>query len=397
MSGPQHPVATGRIVLAGAAGALLAALLGAGPSAAVGTTALGPGPVSVDAVVPTQPQISFLHGLFEVERSTREAPGASREEVPAFGAEPLSVNGVGTVFVPPEGAGMVPDGDAVDIEAGLDASRASYAPADLPMPPVSGIPRLPHTVYLSYLAAEAREHRSRPGCHLDWPMLAGIGEIESSQANEGSVRSDGTAYPPIYGPTLNGRNGYTAVRDTDRGRLDGDSRWDRAVGPMQFMPATWEEWGADGNGDGVADPQNVYDASLTAARYLCANGRDLSVPAQYDRAVLSYNDDENYVAAVRAWAEYYRQVAPTQNRPQPHPHPRPTPTPTPTPTPRPTPTPTRPPAPASSPTPAPGPHPPVRPTPPPGPTPTPGSPGPSRSPGPTAPAGPTVPDKWHTR
>jgi len=362
VSARRRPVAAGQVVLLGAAGALLAALLGAGPAPALSATPHDPDPaaasVSVDAIVLTQPQISYLHGLFEPQRPSRSAPGAMREEVPAFGSQSLSVSGVGTVFVPPESTGMVPDGDAADIEAGLIVSRASYAPANLPMPPSGGRPRLPHTVYLSYLAAEARERRSRPDCHLDWPMLAGIGEIESTQADEGRVRPDGTSFPPIYGPLLNGRNGYAAVPDTDGGRLDGNPRWDRAVGPMQFMPQTWQEWGSDGNGDGRADPQNVYDASLTAARYLCANGRDLSVPAQYTSAVLSYNDDLAYVRAVRAWARYYREGTPAQNPPRPQPVPRPQPTPQPTPTP--TPPPTRPPHPQP---PAP-PHPPTVPRPP---------------------------------
>ncbi len=37
---------------------------------------------------------------------------------------------------------------------------------------------------------------------------------------------------------LNGANGTQAIRDTDAGQLDGDSIWDRAVGPMQFIPST---------------------------------------------------------------------------------------------------------------------------------------------------------------
>ena len=334
--GSKRPLAAAQVVLLGAAGALLVALVGAGPAPAPSAASADQDTVSVDAIVLARPvtphQISYLQGLFETKRPIRQAPGAMREEVPAFGAQPLSVNGVGTVFVPPESTGMVPDGDAADIAASLIPSRASYAPANLPMPPSGGRrPRLPHTVFLSYLAAEARERRARPGCHLDWPMLAGIGEIESTQAQAGRVRPDGTSYPPIYGPTLDGRGGYEAVPDTDHGRLDGDPYWDRAVGPMQFMPQTWEEWGSDGNGDGRADPQNVFDASLTAARYLCANGRDLAVPAQYAGAVLSYNDDWAYVHAVRAWARYYREGALTQGPPRPRPGPAPQPTPQPPP------------------------------------------------------------------
>lgn len=39
----------------------------------------------------------------------------------------------------------------------------------------------------------------------------------------------------------------------------------RALGPMQFLPGTWSRYAADGDGDGKADVQNVFDASLAAA------------------------------------------------------------------------------------------------------------------------------------
>ena len=90
----------------------------------------------------------------------------------------------------------------------------------------------------------------------------------------------------------------SAIRDTDGGRYDGDSVWDRAAGPMQFIPGTWRLWGADGNGDGVRDPQNVEDAALAAANYLCAGGRDLSRPADLTAAVLSYNHSQRYLSTV---------------------------------------------------------------------------------------------------
>ena len=86
------------------------------------------------------------------------------------------------------------------------------------------------------------------------------------------------------------------MADTDGGRLDGDTTWDRAVGPMQFLPSTWRTFGVDGDGDGVADPQDVEDASASTAAYLCYGGRDL--PAGGLRtAILSYN----HSAAYRGW------------------------------------------------------------------------------------------------
>jgi len=50
---------------------------------------------------------------------------------------------------------------------------------------------------------------------------------------------------------------------------DGDTGWDRAVGPMQFIPGTWRRYAADANADGKQDPNNVYDAAAGAAHYLC--------------------------------------------------------------------------------------------------------------------------------
>jgi hypothetical protein len=109
---------------------------------------------------------------------------------------------------------------------------------------------------------------------------------------------------PILGPRLTG-GPYAVVRDTDGGAYDGDPVYDRAVGPMQFIPSTWAHWGADGNGDGRDDPDNVFDAALAAGRYLCAGGRDLSDPAQLDRAVLGYNASQEYLRTVRAWYAYF--------------------------------------------------------------------------------------------
>ncbi|OEV19807.1 hypothetical protein AN219_27625, partial [Streptomyces nanshensis] len=75
-------------------------------------------------------------------------------------------------------------------------------------------------------------------------------------ARGGDLRSDGTTRRPILGPVLDG-DGFARITDTDGGAWDGDTRFDRAVGPMQFIPGTWRSWGADGNGDGRKDPHNI--------------------------------------------------------------------------------------------------------------------------------------------
>src|SRR2546428_764976 len=88
--------------------------------------------------------------------------------------------------------------------------------------------------------------------------------LATAAARSGVVDANGTTVSPILGPVLDG-NGFAAIPDTDGGRLDGNQVWDRAVGPMQFLPSTWTTWSADGNGDHRADPNNVFDASLAAA------------------------------------------------------------------------------------------------------------------------------------
>ena len=163
---------------------------------------------------------------------------------------------------------------------------------------------LPATVFAAYRRAEEELARTAPGCRLRWQLLAAIGQVESGQARGGRVTPDGTTVTPILGPRLTG-GAFAVVRDTDGGAYDGDAVYDRAVGPMQFIPSTWARWGADGNGDGRTDPDNVYDAALAAGRYLCAGGRDLSNPAELDRAILGYNHSEAYLRTVRAWYAYY--------------------------------------------------------------------------------------------
>ena len=165
---------------------------------------------------------------------------------------------------------------------------------------------IPATVLRAYRAAEASVGRTDPGCRLPWELLAAIGKVESGQARGGAVDRNGTTLGRITGPPLDGR-GFALIRDTDGGVHDGDTVYDRAVGPMQFLPSTWAGWGADGNGDGRADPNNIFDAALAAGHYLCAGDRDLGRAADLDRAVLSYNHSGAYLRLVRYWLTFYRE------------------------------------------------------------------------------------------
>ncbi|MBC2902246.1 lytic murein transglycosylase [Streptomyces sp. PSKA01] len=213
-----------------------------------------------------------------------QAPGAA----PARAAAPME-----------QAAGRGPSvsGDA-PYRTGLPPLRVRKAGSA----PVGGA--LPASVFAAYRRAEARLADSAPGCRLRWQLLAAVGQVESGQAGGGRVDAEGTTLTPIRGPRLDGVR-FALIRDSDGGALDGDAVYDRAVGPMQFIPSTWAVWGADGNGDGRADPHNVFDAALAAGRYLCAGGRDLSVPGDLDAAILGYNHSGAYLRTVRAWFAYF--------------------------------------------------------------------------------------------
>ncbi|USQ87715.1 lytic transglycosylase domain-containing protein [Streptomyces phaeoluteigriseus] len=165
---------------------------------------------------------------------------------------------------------------------------------------------IPATVLDAYKKAAASLAGSKPGCNLPWELLAAIGKVESGHARGGNVDADGKTRSAILGPVLDG-NGFANISDTDNGAFDGDTTHDRAVGPMQFIPSTWEWAGRDGNGDGAKDPNNIYDAALAAGHYLCRYSWDMSTDAGLRSAILSYNNSTDYYNTVVSWLEYYRK------------------------------------------------------------------------------------------
>jgi hypothetical protein len=167
--------------------------------------------------------------------------------------------------------------------------------------------------YLALYQTAVRDRCPR----LPWAVLAAIGKIESDHGRTGGARlgPDGRVEPRIIGVALDGSPGTRQVGDTDDGLYDGDGIFDRAVGPMQFIPSTWARAGVDASGDGLADPHNAIDAVHAAASYLCSVGAD--DPSRIRDAVWAYNHSWEYVDAVLIQASRYAVDGGERVRPSP--------------------------------------------------------------------------------
>ncbi|MGN6218759.1 MAG: lytic murein transglycosylase [Microbacterium sp.] len=165
---------------------------------------------------------------------------------------------------------------------------------------------IPERALAAYAGAALAANETHPGCGIGWNTLAAIGFVESEHGSMtgATLRPDGTVAPAIIGIPLDG-NGTNPVPDTDQGRIDGDAVWDRAVGPMQFIPSTWEAVGQDGNRDGKTDINQIDDAALAAAIHLCDVGGDLTVSANWIAAIGAYNPSVEYNNRVADAASHF--------------------------------------------------------------------------------------------
>jgi hypothetical protein len=177
---------------------------------------------------------------------------------------------------------------------------------------VSGLSRngIPQAALQAYSRAQQVMSKVDPGCNLPWTLVAAIGRVESNHGRHGGnvLNADGVAVPGIFGPQLNGI-GTAEISDSDGGSLDGDVNFDRAVGPMQFIPGTWRVTGVDGDGDGTRNPQDIDDAAMSTAVYLCAGDTNLAEPGDLNAAILRYNHSQSYVDLVIRIAEAYARGA----------------------------------------------------------------------------------------
>ncbi|BBY46249.1 lytic transglycosylase domain-containing protein [Mycolicibacterium celeriflavum] len=167
-------------------------------------------------------------------------------------------------------------------------------------PGALGIPAMALSAYRN---AERMMAAAYPGCGVSWNLLAGIGRIESMHANGGATDARGTAIRPIFGPALDGTlpGNEVIVQNRTADRIT----YARAMGPMQFLPGTWSRYASDGDGDGKAEVQNLFDASLAAARYLCSGNLNLRDQSHVMSAILRYNNSVAYARNVLGWAAAY--------------------------------------------------------------------------------------------
>lgn len=219
-------------------------------------------------------------------------------------APPAGVPGAVVTARPPDGpvpAGAVP---ASPVPAGA-ASRSGSAVTPVGDPTTTwarqraGRLGMGWPALRAYGRAQLSVRASDPACRVTWTTLAAIGWVETHNGTYGGsvVGADGVVRPTIVGPALDGAGGRALVRSTDGGALDGDRVYDRAVGPMQFIPTTWRSYGR-------GNPSDFDAAAAAAARYLCAVD-DATSSSGWRRAVLAYNRSDAYVGDVYAAAQWY--------------------------------------------------------------------------------------------
>ncbi|WP_301847025.1 hypothetical protein [Rhodococcus pyridinivorans] len=143
---------------------------------------------------------------------------------------------------------------------------------------------IPELVFYAYRAAEMQLAIDSPECGLTWNLLAAVGRLSSGHADGGRTDILGTLTTPVVTP-------------------------EGLLGPMRLAPAVWEQYSADGNADGTADPQNIFDATLAAGARMCAEGGNLREPDGEARAVAAVDPSPDYLANVRTWSGAYAKAA----------------------------------------------------------------------------------------
>ena len=248
--------------------------------------------------------------------------GAGAVTGPAPGSAPLTVSsglaGAGAPSAGSAAAGTAQTGAAAPADGAGALTQGAAAPPDAPRAAAQWVERtatatgIPARALSAYADATLVVAAQDPACGLGWTTLAAIGDVESGHGTHGgtTLGADGRPVQPVLGPALDGRAGTAAIAATAASTTwTGDPVWDHAVGPLQFLTSTWQRWGVDGDGDGVADPNDLDDAALAAGHYLCAAGVDLASADGWWAAVRAYNHDDTYVQHVLTRANAYARAA----------------------------------------------------------------------------------------
>jgi hypothetical protein len=220
---------------------------------------------------------------------------------PSSGQQPLENPSTQPVVPPTGGGGTGPTPTLPALPTRPADALATWATK------VGGALGIPETAVQAYGYAQLAIGQFDPACHLNWTTLAAIGAVQSQHGQLGGaiLLPTGRSQPPIQSPPLDGLQGRPLVRDTDAGAFDGDPAFDRQMGPMKLLPSQWQQFATDADGDGISDPYDIDDASLTLGRLLCAGGADLSTSTGWRAAIARYQPGTTFASAIFAVADDY--------------------------------------------------------------------------------------------
>jgi cell wall-associated NlpC family hydrolase len=137
-----------------------------------------------------------------------------------------------------------------------------------------------NTIPPGYLTLYINAAQTCPG--LPWAVLAGIGKVESDHGQS-------------HAPGVHSAANYAG-----------------AEGPMQFEPATFNQFAVHADPASPLSPYNAADAIYTAAAMLCSKGAASSTEEGIRQAIFAYNHSQSYITAVLAWAARYTNPAPAE-------------------------------------------------------------------------------------
>lgn len=191
----------------------------------------------------------------------------------------------------------------VDVEeAPIGIPKVALVAADGPV-----LADIPSAAVAAYQRAEAVLKGADKSCHLRWTLLAAIGQVVTQHGTQGGGALDakGVMRPRFRGEPLTGKDGKR-LPDSDAGKVDGDERFDRPVGPMQLAAPTWAIVGVDADGNGRRNPYDIDDASLAVGVLLCSGEDDLRQRAGRVGALKRVNADRSFIETVLAVDRTYQ-------------------------------------------------------------------------------------------